>query len=31
MAKVLGEIPFWNNGDLDWRVYPGERDFDDKG
>jgi hypothetical protein len=30
MAKVLGEIPFWNNGDLDWRVYPGERDFDDK-
>jgi len=30
MAKVLGEIPFWNNGDLDWRVYPSERDFDDK-
>ena len=30
MARVLGEIPFWNNGDLDWRVYPSERDFDDK-
>lgn len=30
MATVLGEIPFWNNGDLDWRVYPSERDFDDK-
>ena len=30
MAKVLGEIPFWSNGDLDWRVYPSERDFDDK-
>jgi len=30
MAMVLGEIPFWSNGDFDWRVYPGERDFDDK-
>lgn len=30
MAMVLGEIPFWNNGDLDWRVYPSEKDFDDK-
>lgn len=30
MATVLGKIPFWSNGEFDWRVYPSERDFDDK-
>ena len=30
MAEAIGEIPYWNEGDLDWRKYPGERDFNDE-